>query len=261
MFLCYVDEAGDDGFPQMSSQIFVLTLLYMHHSEWKSNWERIRDFRRELQQRYDFPVKLEMHTKAFLTDKNRYRTFGFTPRQKRQILAAFLRLIAQLDIRVINITINKSRIAVPTYDVFDRALTYAIQRMENDLNKSFAAAKFMMISDEGRLAKMVSTARRMQRFNYISSMFGGSYRSDIKNMIEDPLSKRSEESWYIQLADIIVTATYYYKLYDLGLGHLPKRLEAVVKPHECERMLEMVGNRLNKDASRHCKFGIVTYPK
>jgi hypothetical protein len=47
MFLAYYDESGDDGFPQTSSQLFVLTAVYQHHLVWKENYERVKAAARE----------------------------------------------------------------------------------------------------------------------------------------------------------------------------------------------------------------------
>jgi len=69
MFVAYDDESGDDGCPQYSSPIFVLSALYLHHLDWQDIYGRIVTFRRRLKKDFDFPVKLEMHTKYFLPDK------------------------------------------------------------------------------------------------------------------------------------------------------------------------------------------------
>ncbi|NHZ71723.1 MAG: DUF3800 domain-containing protein, partial [Aquificales bacterium] len=61
MHIVYYDESGDDGFPQYSSQYFVLSAVYLHYSNWKPAFEEIRDFRRRLKASFNIPIKTEMH--------------------------------------------------------------------------------------------------------------------------------------------------------------------------------------------------------
>jgi len=78
MYLAYYDESGDDGYPSMSSPIFVLTTVYIHNKDWKENYLRIYNFRRSLKTKYGLPVKLELHTRDFIQDKNPYHGL-YTP--------------------------------------------------------------------------------------------------------------------------------------------------------------------------------------
>ncbi|MBS1911759.1 MAG: hypothetical protein JST22_07220 [Bacteroidetes bacterium] len=212
-------------------------------------------------QRPDIPIKLEFHTKNFLLDKSPYRGFGLSREQKRDILRRLLTLIRALDVRIVNVAIDKTAIVLPTCDVFDNALTYGIQRIHNDLKKNHNSAKFLIVSDEGRLPKTVSTAGRMQAFNPVPLKTGGVYRDDVQAMIEDPLPKASSESWFIQLTDLVVTVVYYYKLVERGIGELPGRMTGVLEKESFTKMLEVIKPRLNVRASSDCDYDIVTYPK
>ena len=133
MYLCYFDESGDDGYPDYSSDFFVLTSIYLHYLNWQTNYSKIYNFRKQLKDDYNFPIKLEFHLKYFLTDKSPYRALDYSCEQKRQILDLFFDLISMLEIKIINIVINKNNIKTDDYDVLDKALTYNIQRIENDL--------------------------------------------------------------------------------------------------------------------------------
>lgn len=65
MYISYFDESGDDGYPLTSSELFVLTSVYIHEMFWKTNHEKIKSGRRELKECYGLPVKMEFHTKQF----------------------------------------------------------------------------------------------------------------------------------------------------------------------------------------------------
>lgn len=171
MHICYYDESGDDGFPQYSSPLFALTALYLDHMHWKPVHEEIVGFRRSLKRDYGLPVKTELHTKQFLLDKSPYREFGFAPEVKKEIITRFCEFIGSLNIRFVNIVINKTIIRYPGYDVLNTSLKYSVQRIENDLDPAGNPdARFLIITDEGRVGKMRKTTRAIQRINYIPSM-------------------------------------------------------------------------------------------
>lgn len=115
--IVYCDETGDDGNNISSSSTFVLTSIYMPSSKWQSNYDLIKEFRKNLKANYGFHTGQEMHTKYFVTDKNPYRTYNWKHEQKIDILKQFTLLIASLDISVINVIIDKTQIQTPDYRV------------------------------------------------------------------------------------------------------------------------------------------------
>ena len=210
MFISYFDESGDDGYPVYSSELFVLSCLYMHETRWKENFQSIVNFRKYLKEQYGFPIKEEFHSKEFVTDKNPYHG-KYNPDVRKAILFHHCSFLTTLNLKCVSVVIDKKNINRENYNVLKNALTYSIQRIENDLDKSFAGERFMIISDEGRVSKMRDTARMLQRINYIPSQFGyTSYRKEIKTLIEDPLPKNSKESYFIQFADLVAFVVSLY---------------------------------------------------
>lgn len=45
-YIAYFDETGDDGVTTASSEFFVLTNLYMSTEKWQSNFDVIRECRK-----------------------------------------------------------------------------------------------------------------------------------------------------------------------------------------------------------------------
>ncbi len=135
LFISYFDESGDDGFPKYSSPIFLLTSIYMPYVKWKENYNKITEGRRQLKDKYGFPFKLEFHTKYLLTNKNPYRQYGWSDQQRHDIIFDLFQIIADLDVKIINVAIIKNNIKRVDYNVLDAALTYNVQRIENDLSR------------------------------------------------------------------------------------------------------------------------------
>jgi hypothetical protein len=263
MRIVYYDESGDDGFPKYSSPLFCLTAIYMHYLSWKDNYETILNFRRNLKSDFNFPVKVELHTKHFLLDKNPYRELNYSNEDKKQIISLFCQLIAVLDLKVINTVIIKNRLKKVDFDVLDTSLTYSITRIDNDLDSSSNPNdRFMIITDQGRVGKMRSTTRRIQRINYIPSKFSGApYRKEIKRLIEDPLPKDSKESYFIQLADLIAYIINLYSLINFKIADLSNRLKLYANFEDIIGWMNMLKPSFNLKASTSNEYGIVYHPK
>ena len=262
MYISYYDESGDDGYPHYSSTLFVLASIYLHHLNWKDIYNTIHSFRNQLKADFGLPTKIEMHTKYFLLNKKPFRQFNLSNEDRILIIDLFCDLISQLELKVINVVINKSKINVPRYNVLDRALTYSVQRIENDLKKLDPTKKFMIITDEGRVGKMRSTTRKIQKINFIPSRFGSeSYRQEIKSLIEDPLPKSSKQSYFIQFADLIAYIVFLYINQKLQISPKPNRLPEIIDNKKIINWMDRLEGSLNTEASSDDKYGVVCYPK
>ncbi|WP_296118958.1 DUF3800 domain-containing protein [uncultured Eubacterium sp.] len=257
--IVYCDETGDDGLNTSSSRDFILTSIYMASNSWQSNYNKIKEFRKELKSTYGFHTSQEMHTKHFLTDKNPYRSYNWTKEQKIEILKAYTVFISTLDISVINVIIDKSNIHSTEYPILERALTYNIQRIENDSKGNW---NFLIITDRGRIAPMRKTARAIRAYNPIQSQFGGYINKPIKNMIEDVLDKDSKESHFIQICDFISYFVHLYYKTRYEHQDLPNRVAKLIDRTFVGQVMATFESNgiLNTKASSE-KYGLVIYPK
>ncbi len=259
MFLAYYDETGDDGYPKTSSPLFVLTAVYMHHQVWKENFYKVHQFKKDLATQGLLPFDLELHTHQLLLKKKPYTAIGLTNEKRKEVISAYCTLLANLNCRIVNVIINKTIVRRPNYAVLDKAFTYSIQRIENDLSRD--GNRFLIISDEGRVGKMRKTARRIQRFNPIPSHFkSSSYRKEIEYLIEDPLPKRSQDSYFIQFADMVSCLVFFWMGLELGVKRLPQRITSYVGKEDVQGWLDILKPSLNLMASSN-PYGIVCYPK
>lgn len=261
-YLAYFDETGDDGLIKYSSDHFVFTSLYMPSSKWQENYDALRLMRRGLRDDFGLHVTEEFHTKQFLTDKNPYRAYSWTSEQKQEILKRYTITLASLDMQCMNVVVDKTKVKSNTYSVLENALTYSVQRIEND---SAGRWKYIILSDKGRVSVMSHTARKIRAFNPVPSMFGFDYRNQpIKNMVEDILEKDSKESYFIQSADFISYFSHLYFLtHDKNLS-LPNRVANLIDRSFVDSVLATLkkGEKINLKASRSSHpYGFVIYPK
>ena len=146
--------------------------------------------------------------------------------------------------------------------MLDKALTYNIQRIENDLNKKDSANKFLIITDEGRVGKMRRVTRRIQRINFIPSQIypRTAYRKEIEGLIEDPLPKSSDESYFIQLADAISYIIFLYALKNYNNSKWANRILNKLRFSDVIKLLDIITDKLNIKASKKDPYGVVHYP-
>jgi len=261
-YLAYFDETGDDGLIKYSSDHFVLTSIYMPSSKWQENYDAIRTMRRGMRDDFGLHIAEEFHTKQFLTDKNPYRKYGWTVEQKQEIIKRYTIALASLDMQCMNVIIDKTKVKSGSYSVLENALTYSVQRIEND---SAGRWKYVILSDKGRVGIMSHTARKIRAFNPIPSMFGSDYRNQpIKNMVEDILEKDSEESYFIQSADFISYFAHLYFLTHDRKEPLPNRVSNLIDASFVASVFATLkkGEKINMKASRSSHpYGFVIYPK
>lgn len=261
-YLSYFDETGDDGLIKSSCDHFILTNIYMPASKWQENYDKLRAMRRKLREDFGLHIAEEFHTKQFLTNKDPYRKYGWTAEQKREILKLYTIALASLDMQCMNVIIDKTKVKSDTYSVLENALTYSVQRIENDSSGQW---KYVILSDKGRVGIMSHTARKIRAFNPIPSMFGSDYRNQpIKNMVEDILEKDSEESYFIQSADFISYFAHLYFLTHDKNSKLPNRVATLIDAEFVSSVFATLkkGEKINLKASRSPHpYGFVIYPK
>lgn len=257
--IVYFDETGDDGQNTLSSNAFILTSISMPTEVWQSNYDSIKTFRKGLRADYGLPSSEEMHTRQFLSDKDPYRTYQWSREQKIEILKKFTLAISYMDISVVNVIIDKTKIKSESYPVLKNALTYNIQRIENESNGNW---NYIIITDKGRISPMRKTARAIRSYNPIQSQFGGIMNKPIKYLLEDIMEKDSKESYFIQICDFISFFVHlYYKTRYRGEA-LPNRIGQLIDKEFVGSVMATLlsAGVLNTKASS-AKYGLVIYPK
>jgi hypothetical protein len=260
-YIAYFDETGDDGVTTASSEHFVLTSLYMSADNWQGNFNHIRECRRKLKEQFGFYVSEEFHTKHLLSDKDPYRKYDWTAEQRREIVKGMIIGVAGLNAQVINVIIDKTRFKDQNYHVLENALKYNIQRIEND---SHGQWNYLIITDEGRLAPMRSTARAIRAFNPIQSKFSFEYTNQpISSLIEDILEKDSSESYFIQACDLISYIVHLYYKTHYKKQALPNRVGRAIDDAFVGSAMATLKDRglLNLKANSSNPYGLVVYPK
>ncbi len=215
MFIMYVDESGDCGLQNSPSRYFVLSGIVIHELRWKEYLEQLISFRKRMLNTFDLHLRDEIHAGAFITRPK--QLVRIKRNDRLSILRFFAKELSTLsDINIINVVVDKQG-KPSTYDVFENAWEVLIQRFENTLSRrNFRGPqnpdeRGMIIADNTDNKKLMQLIRKMRRFNPVPNRFGQQcgYRNLLlRNIIEDPNFRNSEESYFIQSADLVAYLLY-----------------------------------------------------
>jgi hypothetical protein len=124
-----------------------------------------------------------------------------------------MRLQNKLDLRVFSIVIRQDLVKQKglNVDVRDAAWGYLFQRLERFTTNR--GKPVLVFHDEGEDAIVRSLMRKARRIGSAGSAFGtGTLKRPATLLVEDPIPRKSHESYFLQLTDIDAYAAFR-KLY------------------------------------------------
>ena len=214
MYLMYVDECGDFGMGEGSSDFLVLSGLIVHERHWIEVQERVAELRGEINKEYGLPASVELHAGEMVGRSSREYS-GVGKLDRLMILRRVIDFESALPvIRIINVVIDKRKRA-SDFDVFSTAWNALINRFESAIehgsipggfldDDSKRCEKGLIIVDQTDEAKLRVLLRRMRWAGLVSRVLENETMvwNDVKHIIEDPLHKDSKHSPLIQLCDV-----------------------------------------------------------
>jgi hypothetical protein len=197
MHLVYIDDSGDESF-------CVFSAIVIPVSEYNHAFAQIRQFRKELKQSDGMYVYKELHATEFVSGHGKVGNATVGKSRRCQIFKEALQLVASLPgLQLFNTVFPKKD--------DERAFEWLMNRINACMKACDSYA--IIICDEGKETSYTKLVRRMRVHNHIPSRFGGwdAARTATKNIpieriIEDPIFKKSEHSYFIQLADFCAYA-------------------------------------------------------
>ncbi|WP_283745778.1 DUF3800 domain-containing protein [Sideroxydans sp. CL21] len=230
--LFYVDESYDDN-------KFCLSAIGIRHGDWHECFSRLRQHRALLKQDFGIFLRKEIHAHEFVSGRGRVSEQLIGKYQRSRIFDQLLSSVAQLpNAMLINVCLDVKGRSDPQLDAWDR-LTNRIERtmlefekreipLRRDLVAKLPTAyaerhilelrlnsyrpRAVIFADEGRESEITKVMRKMSVFNPIPSQFGEwkagktTQNIPIERVIEDPIFKKSHQSFFLQLADCVAFA-------------------------------------------------------
>ena len=204
MHLAHVDESGSVGpIPSGGSLTFTLGCLLISAAQWPDVFDGMIDYRRYLKDQFGIPVRAELKANYLLRNGGPLRPLHLSEEARFAVYRGLMRLQPKLGIRAFSIVIRKSELAkrTPPHDARVTAWEYLLQRLERFTTKEGTQA--MILHDEGDGDVIRSLVRKARRAGTAGSAFApGSLKRPARLLIDDPVSRKSHESYFVQLADL-----------------------------------------------------------
>ena len=203
MYFAYFDESGDSGMGAKSpTKTFTLACILIHDKDWLNALDQTIAFRRFLRDQFRIPTRAELKASWLVHNTGDIKVAELTFGTRLAAYSAAMRFQRKAGLfKVFAIVVVKDRIKKRETDVRDTAWEYAIQRLERfgTTNKD----NILLCPDEGHGDFLRRKVREMRRFSRVPSMFGtGPLDRRASNILEDPVERKSSDSYFIQLADL-----------------------------------------------------------
>lgn len=232
--LFYVDESFDND-------KFCLSAISIIHRDWKDCFAKIRQHRALLKQTHGLYLRKEIHARDFVKGKGQIAPHNISKHDRCKIFEGLLSLVASLpNVLLFNVCLDAkghtdveltawnrllNRIERTLLALEDRELLQR-KRIVAEITGKISAASLdaatarintykpraLIFADEGKEVSITRTFRKMNVFNPVPSRWGawadGSKAKNfpVERVIEDPIFKKSDQSFFIQLADCVAFA-------------------------------------------------------
>lgn len=191
-----MDDSGDE-------HIRAYSALAISEVDWRECIGCVREFRRGLKKKHGIYVTKEFHATDFVAGRGNIAEKVIPKGVRCQIFRETLQMTSRLQsVRLFNAIAPRGQEAL----IFERLMN----RINTNMRKSGSNA--IIFHDEGKdYTKLI---RRLGSFNPIQSMFGSwpggnPYKNlPLEHVLEDIVFRKSERSYFIQLADFCAFALF-----------------------------------------------------
>lgn len=208
MHILYVDESGDPGIHKYSSEHFILSGLIVSQDNWQTYLDRLKTFRKHIKEKYKLNQRTEIHASELIRVGKLIEYKKIYKKNRIAILKDYCTEIPKMlsTAKVINVCLKKNEFN--DRDLFELAWSRLLQRYDTYLKKE-AKDKGIVVVDDTDSLKLVNIQRKMRIYNPVPSLYNPStYNAPIDNILEDPFSRNSNQSYFIQTVDVISHMLY-----------------------------------------------------
>jgi hypothetical protein len=203
MHFAYVDESGDSG--RGGSRTYCLACVLVGADVWPNRFDRLIDFRRHLRNLFRVPVRAEIKANYLLRNGGPFRPLGLSESARYSIYRQSMRLHPKLGFKTFAIVVSKANHPDRTAD--DIAWEYLLQRLERFAH--YGDEVVLVVHDEGNALAVRKLARKARRAGTAGSMLGtGVLTRPFSQLLDDPVSRNSAQSYFLQLADLAPYAAF-----------------------------------------------------
>ncbi|MET7850450.1 DUF3800 domain-containing protein [Streptomyces avermitilis] len=196
----YVDETGDSGMSGGSST-YTLACVLVPAEGWTDRLDVLTQMRRLIGKKYGVRLRDEIKANYLLRSRGDLKRYGLGDGQRRDIYQTHMRNLILVSSGVFAVVIDKQKMAKQR-DPSEIAWRYLMQRLRERSNQS--GVPVALVHDEGEDKKIKAWHRAFRRVSWDAR----GERVQAPYFVEDPISRRSDDSYFIQLADLCAYAAY-----------------------------------------------------
>jgi hypothetical protein len=207
MDLAYIDDSGntDPG----GSATFTLGCVVVSADAWPVVFDELIEYRRFLRTSFGIPVRAEIKANYLLRNGGPLRPLGLSESARYAIYRGHLRMHPKLGLRSFAVVVQKHSLWArePSGDPRERAWEYLLQRLER--MSTLSRTPVMVVHDEGNGALIRKYCRKARRAGGAGSRLGSGHLSrPARLLIDDPVERRSNENYLVQMADLVAYAAF-----------------------------------------------------
>jgi hypothetical protein len=208
MLLAYVDESGNTGaVVNGGSLTYSLGCVLVDADQWPAAFDELLAFRGRVRDKFGVHMRAEIKANYLLRNSGDLRPYSLGPGARKLIYRAHLRVLRELPARAFAVVVDKRSSALSPQQVFDVGWETLLQRLER--TSYYERCTFAVVHDEGENDAIRGWVRRARRHLTAGSAYGGGQlRNPARSLVDDPIPRKSSQSYLIQLADLTAYAAF-----------------------------------------------------
>ncbi len=213
MLIAYVDESGDTGpVAAGGSLTYTLGCVVVDAERWHEAFDLILEIRRDMREEFGLLMRAEVKAQYLVRNSGPIRDLGISPQDRQALFRGHMAAHDEVGSRVFAVVADK-RSGLSGTDCFDLAWEGLLQRLERSTRDATGALghnSFMVVHDEGESLAIRAWTRRARRHLTAGTAFGArrQLRAPARRLVDDPVPRQSQHSYFIQLADLAAYAAF-----------------------------------------------------
>lgn len=208
MLIAYVDESGNTGPPNAGGSLtFTLGCVLVDAERWPHTFDQLLSFRRRVREKFGIRMRSEIKANYLLRNAGDLRPYNLGEGARKIVYRAHLRALAMVQVRAFAIVVDKRNSNASPTECFTTAWETLLQRLER--TSKYEHSAFQVMHDEGENDAIRRHVRKARRYLTAGSAYGtGTLSNPAAFLVDDPVPRQSNHSYFIQLADLLAYAAF-----------------------------------------------------